>query len=132
MVGWYGIGVTWAVATVPLFLLLALMTALALGFWLSALNVRFRDVGYTVPFLLQVWMFASPVVYPVSMVPEKYRLLYSLNPMAGVIEGFRWALLGKPSPEVGVMIVSTAVVCFVFVSGLIFFKNMEPTFADVV
>ena len=72
MMGWYGIGVTWAVATVPLFLLLALMTALALGFWLSALNVRFRDVGYTVPFLLQVWMFASPVVYPVSMSPGGY------------------------------------------------------------
>lgn len=106
---WYGIAVTWRILAVPPFLLLALLTAFAVGLWLSALNVRYRDVGYTVPFLIQIWMFLSPVVYPVSMIPEKYRLLYSLNPMAGVIEGFRWALLGKASPDFSVMAVSAVV-----------------------
>ena len=93
--GWYEIGITWWLLTLPFFLMFALITALAVGLWLSALNVRYRDVTYTIPFLIQVWMFASPVVYPVNLIPEKWRFLYSLNPMAGVIEGFRWALLGK-------------------------------------
>jgi lipopolysaccharide transport system permease protein len=129
---WYEVGMTWWVVILPLFLIFALLTALAVGLWLSALNVRYRDVGYTTPFLIQIWMFMSPVVYSISMIPEKYRLLYSLNPMVGVIEGFRWALLGKASPDFGVMIVSAAVVLLVLAGGLVFFRNMERTFADVV
>jgi len=129
---WFGIAPTWGVLALPLFLLLALMTALAVGLWLSPLNVKYRDVGYTIPFFSQFWMYASPVVYPVSLVPEKWRLLYSLNPMAGVIEGFRWALLGKESPDFGVMAVSAAAVLVLLVGGIIYFKRMERTFADVV
>jgi len=132
MMAWYQIGVTWWILAVPFFLLLAVFTALAMGLWLSALNVRYRDVGYTIPFLIQIWMLASPVVYPVSMIPEKYRLVYSLNPMVGVIEGFRWALLGKTSPDFSVMVVSSVVVFAALVGGLVFFKRMESSFADVV
>jgi lipopolysaccharide transport system permease protein len=132
MMAWYRITVTWRILAVPPFLLFALFTAFAVGLWLSALNVRYRDVGYTVPFLIQIWMFLSPVVYPVSMIPERYRLLYSLNPMVGVIEGFRWALLGKASPDFSVMAVSAVVVAMLLAGGLVFFKNMERTFADIV
>jgi lipopolysaccharide transport system permease protein len=115
-----------------LFLLLAAAAALAVGLWLAALNVRYRDIGYTVPFLTQFGMFASPVVYPVSIIPEKWRLLYSLNPMAGVIEGFRWALLGKESPEFAVIAVSAVIVLALLLAGLVYFRQMERTFADVV
>ena len=132
MMVWYGIGITWWVVTLPLFLGFAFLTVLAIGLWLSALNVRYRDVGYTTSFLVQIWMFLSPVVYPVSMIPEKYRLLYSLNPMAGVIEGFRWALLGKASPDFSVMAVSGVVVLLILAGGLIFFRYMERTFADLI
>jgi lipopolysaccharide transport system permease protein len=132
MMRWYGIAPSWAMFAVPLFLLMALFAALAVGLWLSALNVRYRDVGHAIPFLIQFWMFASPVAYPVSLVPEKWRLLYSLNPMAGVIEGFRWALLGKEIPEFGVMAVSALVVLAMFIGGLIYFSRVEQTFADVV
>jgi lipopolysaccharide transport system permease protein len=132
MMTWYGIAPGWTAMAIPAFLALALMTALSVGLWLSALNVRYRDVGYTIPFIVQVWMFLSPIVYPVSIIPEKYRLLYSFNPMVGVIEGFRWALLGKASPDFSVMAVSAVVVGVLFVAGLVFFKNMEQTFADVV
>ena len=99
MMVWFGISPTWGILALPLLVLLAILTALAIGLWLSALNVRYRDVGHAVPFLVQIWMFITPVTYPVSLVPEKWRLLYSLNPMAGVIEGFRWALLGQQSPD---------------------------------
>ena len=96
------------------------------------MNVRYRDVGYVIPFLTQCWMYASPVAYPVSLVPDRWRFAYSLNPMAGVIEGFRWALLGKHGPDFGVMAVSAVVVAVVLVGGLVFFKRMEKTFVDVV
>jgi lipopolysaccharide transport system permease protein len=132
MMVWYGFGFRWLMLTVPFFLLFAMLTALAVGLWLSALNVRYRDVGHTIPFLIQIWMFCSPVVYPVSMIPEKYRLLYGLNPMAGVIEGFRWALLGQASPDFSVMVVSGIAVLVILAGGLFFFKNMERTFADLV
>jgi lipopolysaccharide transport system permease protein len=132
MMVWFRIVPTWGVLALPLFLLLALMTALAVGLWFSALNVMYRDVGYTVPFLTQFWMFASPVAYPVSLVPERWRLLYSLNPVAGVIEGFRWALLGKESPDFGVIAVGTVVVVALLFGGMVYFKRMERTFADVV
>jgi lipopolysaccharide transport system permease protein len=132
MMAWFGVAPTWGVLALPLFLLLALVTALAAGLWLSALNVRYRDIGYTIPFLIQIWMYASPVAYPVSIVPERWRLLYSLNPMVGVIEGFRWALLGTGSPDIGVMVVSAVVVMMLLLSGLVYFRIAERTFADVV
>jgi|SRR5215472_2855976 len=132
LVAWFGIAPTWGLLALPLFFLLAMGTALAVGLWLSPLNVRYRDVGYTIPFLTQFWLFASPVAYPVSLVPESWRLLYSLNPMVGVIEGFRWALLGKENPNFMVMLVSTAVILVLLVGGIIFFKQMERTFADVI
>ena len=95
MMAWYGIAPKWTMLAIPLFLLLAMITALAAGLWLSALNVRYRDVGQTFSFLIQVWMFASPVAYSVSLIPEYWRFLYSLNPLVGVIEGFRWADWGR-------------------------------------
>jgi lipopolysaccharide transport system permease protein len=132
MMIWYGISLTGLAFFVPLLLVLALLTSLAVGLWLAALNVRYRDVGHAIPFLIQIWMFASPVVYPVSMIPEKYRLLYGVNPMVGVIEGFRWALLGNASPDFGVMTVSAIVILVALAGGLVFFKRLERTFADVV
>jgi homopolymeric O-antigen transport system permease protein len=132
MMIWFGTLPTWGVLALPLFLLLALLTALAVGLWLSALNVRYRDVGHTIPFLIQLWMFASPIAYPVSLVPERWRMLYSLNPMAGVIEGFRWALLGNESPDFGVIIISSVMVLTLLLPGIVYFKYTERTFADVV
>ena len=132
MMIWYQIPVSWLVITLPLFLILAQLTALAVGLWFSALNVRYRDVGHAVPFIIQIWMFLSPVVYSVNLIPEKWRLLYGLNPMVGVIEGFRWALLGKASPDFSMMAVSALVVGAILFGGLIFFRKMEQTFADVV
>jgi lipopolysaccharide transport system permease protein len=132
MMIWYGITPGWQLLALPLFLLLALATALAVGLWCSALNVRYRDVGYIIPFLTQCWMYASPVAYPVSLVPDRWRFVYSLNPMAGVIEGFRWALLGKHGPDFGVMAASAVVVSVVLVGGMVFFKRMEKTFVDIV
>jgi len=129
---WFHIVPNWGAIALPIFLLLTLITALAVGLWLSALDVRYRDVGHAIPFLIQIWMFLSPVAYPLSVVPEKWRLLYSLNPMVGVIEGFRWALLGKESPDFKVIAVSTAVVVALLLSGLVYFKRIERTFADVV
>ena len=132
MMVWFGVAPTWGVLALPLFVLLAVATALAVGLWLSPLNVKYRDVGYTVPFLTQFWMYASPVAYPVSVVPQKWRLVYSLNPMVGVIEGFRWALLGKQRPDFAVMAVSTTIVILLLATGVIFFKRMERAFADVI
>jgi lipopolysaccharide transport system permease protein len=132
MIAWYGIIPTWGALLLPCFILLAMLTALSVGLWLSVLNVRYRDVGQAIPFLIQIWLFASPVAYPVSVVPEKWRALYSLNPMAGVIEGFRWALLGKQLPDIASIVISIVVVLLLVVGGIIFFKRMENTFADVV
>jgi lipopolysaccharide transport system permease protein len=132
LMAWHGIAPSWRVLCLPLFLLTTLLIALAIGLFLSALNVRYRDIGVAIPFMLQIWMFASPVVYPVSVVPERWRTLYSLNPMAGVIEGFRWALLGTPSPDFRVMAISVAVVVVVLLSGIVTFRHLERTFADVI
>ncbi|BCS54981.1 ABC transporter permease [Geobacter sp. SVR] len=129
---WYGITPTWALLTLPLFVTLSLLSALAVGLWLTTLNVKYRDVGHIIPFLIQVWMYASPVAYPVSIVPAKWRLLYSLNPMVGVIEGFRWSILGTVRPDWGVMTVSLLMVSVLLVSGLVYFKRMEQTFADII
>jgi lipopolysaccharide transport system permease protein len=132
MMVWYGTAPGWGVFALPLFILLAVLTALSVALWLSALNVRYRDVAHTIPFITQVWMFASPVAYPVSVVPEQWRLLYSLNPMAGVIEGFRWALLGKQSPDFQVIAVSAVMVFALLLLGLVYFKYTERNFADVI
>jgi lipopolysaccharide transport system permease protein len=132
MMIWFGIAPTVGILMLPIFVILAICSALAVGLWLAALNVRYRDVRYTIPFLIQIWLFASPVAYPVSLVPEKWRWLYSLNPMAGVIEGFRWALLGNQSPDVRVMAISTVVVMALIAGGIVYFKQMERTFADEV
>lgn len=129
---WFKVAPTWGLLALPLFLGLSVMTALAVGLWSSALNVRYRDVRHIFPFLIQVWMYAAPVVYPVSMVPEKWRLLYSLNPMVGVIEGFRWALLGAKPPDFMIMAVTLSVVTLLLAGGLVYFKRMEHTFADII
>jgi len=123
---------TVAILALPVFVVFAVFTALAIGLWLSALNVQYRDIRYTIPFLTQFWLFVSPVAYPASIVPEKYRVLYGLNPMAGVIEGTRWALLGTEAPDWQLMAVSAGVVTFLLAGGLYYFKRMEKTFADVV
>ena len=132
MMAWYGIAPTWGVLALPLFTLLAVVTAVAVSLYLAALNVKYRDVGHAIPFLVQFWMYASPVVYSVSIIPEKWRLLYSLNPMVGVIEGFRWALLGKEQPDFAVMAMSTIVVAILLVGGLVYFKRTERVFADII
>ena len=132
MMFYYRIVPTAAVVTLPLFLLLAVATALAVGLWLSALNVQYRDVRYTIPFLTQFWLFATPIAYSSSLVPEQWRALYGLNPMAGVVEGFRWALLGKAGGTGSLVIVSALVVGVLLVGGLVYFRRMEKTFADVV
>ena len=111
---------------------LSLVTALATGLWLATLNVEYRDVGHVIPFLIQAWMYSSPVAYSLTMVPQKWRLLYSLNPMVGVIEGFRWAILGTERPDFLAMAVSSTVVAFLLFGGLLYFKRMEQTFADVI
>jgi lipopolysaccharide transport system permease protein len=132
LMAWYGIAPTWGILALPFFLALTLTTALGVNLWLSPLNVKYRDIGHTLPFIVQFWMYASPVVYPVSLIPERWQPLYSLNPMVGVIEGFRWALLGKGSPNFMAMAISAVVVMVLLLSGLVFFKKMERTFADVV
>ncbi len=132
MMLFYGIVPTWNVVWLPLFLLLALITALGAGLWLSAMNVQYRDIRYTIPFLVQFWMFASPVAYPSSMVPEPWRPLYGLNPMAGVIEGFRWALLDTNTGPGPMMAVSVVMALLLLVSGAFYFRRMEKRFADVV
>ena len=128
----YGIVPTAAIVTLPLFILLALFSALAVGLWLSALNVMYRDVRYTIPFLTQFWLFATPIAYSSSLIPEQWRALYGLNPMAGVVEGFRWALLGTDDPSWTLMIASAFVVVVLLVGGLFYFRRMEKVFADVV
>jgi len=132
MMAWYKVIPTRAALILPIFLCLSFLAALGTSLWLSALNVRYRDVGHAIPFLVQFWMYASPIVYPISIIPQDWRPFYNLNPMAGVAEGFRWGLLGKQSPDVEGVAIGTAVVLALLISGLIFFKRMERTFADVV
>jgi lipopolysaccharide transport system permease protein len=131
MMVYYGYAPTLNIIFLPLFLLLALATSLGVGLWLSALNVKYRDFQYTVPFLIQIWMFASPVVYASSLVPESLRVWYGLNPMAGVIEGFRWALLGSGAPS-AMVLVSVGMVIVLLVSGMFYFRRMEQYYADIV
>jgi lipopolysaccharide transport system permease protein len=135
MMIYYGIRPTTALLWLPAFLLLALGTAFGVGLWLSALNAIYRDVRYVLPFLIQIWLFASPVVYPASLVSERYgkwRWAYDLNPMVGVIEGFRWSLAGGGSPPGRLLLVSAGVVIILLSSGVAYFQKMEATVADVV
>lgn len=132
IMAFYGLVPTAAILTLPLFLLLALATSLAVGLWLAALNVQYRDVGYILPFLTQLWFFATPVAYSSSLVPEQLRFWYGLNPMVGVVEGFRWALLGKTGAPGPLVLVAALVVAVLLAGGLVYFRRMEQTFADVV
>src|SRR5205823_5232593 len=120
MMIWFRTPLTWVLLVLPLFLLLCVTTALAVSLWLSALCVKYRDVGLVIPFLMQVWMYVSPVAYPVSVVPERWRMIYGLNPMAGVIEGFRWTLLRTQTPDFRVMAVSAAVVLILLFGGTVY------------
>jgi lipopolysaccharide transport system permease protein len=128
----YGIVPTTNVVFLPFFLLLAFITALGVGLWLSAMNVQFRDVRYTIPFLTQFWLFATPIAYPSTLLDEPWRTLYGINPMAGVVEGFRWALLDTNTAPGPIIIVSTLTALLLLVSGAFYFRRMEKTFADVV
>ena len=132
LMAWYRFAPGWQIALVPVWVLMCVVTALAFGLWLTALNVKYRDVGMAVPFLLQAWMYLCPVIYPSSVIPEKWRILYGLNPMVGVIEGFRWSILGMAAPDWGMISVSFAVVTAIFVGGLYYFRTVEATFADVI
>jgi lipopolysaccharide transport system permease protein len=132
MMAYYGIAPTANVVWLPAFLLLAVITSLGVGLWLSAMNVLFRDVRYTLPFLTQFWMFATPIAYPSSMLSEPWRTIYGINPMVGVVEGFRWTLLGTDAAPGGVAVVSAVVAVGLLVSGAYYFRRMERTFADLV
>jgi lipopolysaccharide transport system permease protein len=132
MMIFYGLTPSLRILALPIFLLLALMTSLGVGLWLSAMNVQFRDIRYTVPFLTQFWMFLSPIAYPSSLLHEPWRTLYSINPMVGVIEGFRWALLGTGHTPSAMMAVSALAALLLLTSGAFYFRRMERTFADIV
>jgi len=132
LMAYYGIAPGAAVWTLPLWTAFAVATALAVGLWLSALNVRYRDVRYTVPFLTQIWLFATPVAYPLSVVPASWRAVFALNPMVGVVEGFRWALLGNGAAPPLAVAVSALTVSVVLGGGLFYFSRTERTFADIV
>ena len=128
---YYGLAPGWAALTVPLFTVFAVAAALAVGLWLSALNVQYRDIRYTLPFLAQLWLFITPVAYSSALVPERWQALYGINPMAGVVDGFRWALLGKKPPG-AMLIVSAIATVLLLVGGVLYFRRMEKTFADVI
>jgi len=133
MMGYYGILPGADVLMLPVFVLLALITALSVGIWMAALNVRYRDIGYIVPLLVQLWFFATPVAYPIGELPEKWRIFYSLNPMVGVVEGFRWSLVPTTStPDFRIIGMSSVVLIALLFAGIVYFKQMERTFADVV
>jgi lipopolysaccharide transport system permease protein len=132
MMLFYGILPTVNILWLPLFVLLTFVTALGVGFWLSALNVQFRDVRYTVPFLTQFWLFATPIAYPSSLLSEPWRTLYGINPMVGVVEGFRWALLGTDTAPGAIILISSLMALALLVGGAFYFRRLERSFADVV
>lgn len=132
MMLFFGVVPTAAIVWLPLLLLLGLITSLGAGMWLTAMNAQFRDVRYVVPFLIQAWMFATPIVYPSSLLSEPWRTLYGINPMVGVIEGFRWALLGIDTQPGPIILVSALVSIVLLISGAFYFRRMEKTFADVI
>jgi len=128
---YYGLVPTVNIIWLPFFTLMALVTSLGVSLWLAAMNVQFRDVHYTIPFLTQAWLFVTPIAYPSSLLPEPWRTVYGLNPMAGVVEGFRWALLGTGTAPGKMIIVSALVALTLFISGAFYFRRMEQSFADV-
>ncbi len=132
LLAWYKIAFTWHMLLLPVFMLIAALLALSIGLWLGPLNVRFRDVMYVLPFLLQVWMYGSPVAYSSSLVPERWRVLYNLNPMVGVIDGCRWTLLPAGAPNVPALCVSVGFMLVLLFGGLVYFKRAERSFADVI
>jgi len=132
MMVFYGITPTANIWMLPVFTLLALITAVGFALWLSALNVMYRDVGYVIPFLTQFWMYITPIAYPASMVPEKWKILYALNPLTGVVEGFRWALLGTGEGPGISLLISAGIALLVLITGLFYFRRMERKFADMV
>jgi lipopolysaccharide transport system permease protein len=132
MMAYYGIVPTSNIVFLPLFLLLAFVTATGAGLWLSALNVRYRDVRYVVPFLTQLWLLLTPIAYPSTLLPGRWRTLYGINPMAGVADGFRWALLGSGSPPGPMIAVSSGAAAALLVSGALYFRRLERNFADIV
>jgi lipopolysaccharide transport system permease protein len=129
---WSGVVPGASLLLAPVFLLLAMLTALAGGLWLAPLNARYRDIGHALPFLVQIAMFASPVAYPATLIPERWQWLYGLNPMAGVIEGFRWAVVGTSPPDVRLLAISVSVVLVMLVTGAIWFRRTERVLADVI
>jgi lipopolysaccharide transport system permease protein len=129
----YHVVPSWRIlVALPPLILVTWALALAIGLWLSPINVRFRDVKLTLPFMLQVWMYASPVIYPLSIIPERFKWLYSLNPMVGVIEGFRWALFGRGAPDLTALSIGAVAIVVLLLGGLVFFRRMENTFADLI
>jgi lipopolysaccharide transport system permease protein len=132
LVTYYGISPTAKIVWLPLFALLALITSLGVGLWAAAINVQFRDVRYTIPFLTQFWMFATPIAYPSSLLPEPWRTVFGINPMVGVVEGFRWSLVGAQTAPGPIIALSSLVAVTLLVSGAYYFRRMERTFADIV
>jgi len=132
LMAWFQFFPGWQIVFLPVFLVLAAASALSVGLWLTALNVKYRDVGQAVPFLTQAWMWLSPIVYSSQQVPEHLRPLYGLNPMVGVIEGFRWSLLGSTEPDWTMMAVSASVVAALLLGGLYYFRRTEDYFADII
>ena len=132
MMIYYSVVPSIAMLAIPLLILMASLTATGVALWLSALNVKYRDVRFVIPFLIQIWLFATPVAYPTSLVPERWHVLYGLNPMASVVEGFRWALLGQAAPSLELLSASVVIVLALLISGMIYFSRAEKTFADVV
>lgn len=130
LMSWYGVWPGWEVILAPLFILLALASALAISLWLSAINAQYRDIQYAMPFLTQIWMFMTPVIYPTSMIPGEWKLLYGLNPMVSVIEGFRWTLLGGEVPDFQIQAISIASTLILMVGGLVYFDRFEKNFVD--
>jgi len=132
MIFYYGMVPTVNIVFLPLFLLLALITSLGVSLWLSAMYVQFRDIRHIIPFLTQIWLFATPIAYPSSLLSEPWRTIYGLNPMVGVVEGFRWALLGTKTAPGLIIILSSLVAVALLITGAYYFRRMEKTFADVV
>lgn len=132
VMAFFGIAPSWKMLVIPPLMLVAALLALSIGLWLAPINVRFRDIKHTLPFIIQIWMYASPIVYPLSMVPQEWQALYSLNPMVGVIEGFRWAVFDRGEPNFTALAMSGVIIVLLLAGGLVFFRRMERTFADVI
>jgi lipopolysaccharide transport system permease protein len=130
--GWYRYTPSWHIVFIPVFVLLALLLSLGLSLWLSGATVRYRDVGFGIPFVLQIWMYATPVIYPSTFVPDRYRWLLSLNPMSAVVEGFRWCFLGTAFPAASVMAAGVGVTMALVVTGMFFFRRTERTIVDMI